>query len=42
MEQVAKLKGTLTGRYLEVKLFDKLPEMSFYDIVEFFLKILDF
>ena len=38
MEQVAKLKGTLTGRYLEVKLFNKLPDMSFY-VVEFFLKI---
>ena len=38
MEQVANLKGALTGRYLEVKLFNKLPDMSFY-IVEFFLKI---
>ena len=30
--------ANLTCRYLEVKLFNKLPEIFSYDMVEFFLK----
>ena len=34
----AVVYANLTCGYLEVKLFNKLPEMFSYDIVEFFLK----
>ena len=35
---IAGVQASLTYKYSEVKLFNKLPKIYSYDIVEFFLK----